>query len=109
MKHALTLGFLFLISSSLSGCGPKFEEAAPIEDVQIYEGGLGVVTEIVADGNMAVIRHEEIPGFMMAMTMTFGIRSDSVRNAFSQGDSIRFDVAFDGIDSWLSRVERIED
>ena len=105
MRYLPLLTLLILLCTS---CGPKFEEAEPITDVRIYPGGTGVVTEIVADGNMAVVRHEEIPGFMMAMTMPFGLRADSIRDAVAVGDSIDFDVAFDGIDSWIHRVTVLE-
>ena len=92
----------------LSACS-KPEPEPVATDVRIYEGGKGRITEIVADGNMAVIRHDEIPGFMMGMTMTFGLREDSIRSAVQVDDSIHFDIAFDGIDSWISRVTVISE
>lgn len=97
----LASGLLF------SACASE-ETPSPPSDVRVYEGGVGFVKEIVADGNMAVVTHDEIPGFMMAMTMTFGLRADSVREAIAVGDSISFEVSFDGIDSWISRVHVIE-
>ncbi|HAY37501.1 MAG: copper-binding protein [Rhodothermales bacterium] len=93
-----------LLIFGIAGCGPKFEEAEPITDVRVYDGGVGIIIDLVADGQMAVVQHDEIPGFMMAMTMPFGLREDSIRKAIAVGDSIAFDVSFDGIDSWISRV-----
>ena len=95
---------LVILVIGITGCGPKFEKAEPITDERVYKGGAGIITEIIADGNMAIVQHDEIPGFMMAMTMPFGLREDSIRDAVSVGDSIAFDVSFDGVDSWISRV-----
>ena len=102
-----SFGLCLLIILCISACGsPDTPPANP--DVRVYEGGKGRVTDVVADGNMAIVKHDEIPGFMMGMTMTFGLREDSVRNYISVGDSIHFQVSFDGIDSWISSVRVIE-
>lgn len=36
----------------------------------------GVVTRIIADKKLVMVKHEEIPGFMMAMTMAFHVPAD---------------------------------
>lgn len=101
-------GVLFTLSFLLVGCRDSQPPAKPeTTAVKVYDGGVGKVREIVADGNMAVIVHDEIPGFMTAMTMTFGLREDSVRSAIATGDSISFQVSTDGIDSWISQVRVI--
>jgi Cu/Ag efflux protein CusF len=97
---------LLLLSFILVACSDPQPPINP-ESVRVFEGGVGKVREIVADGNLAVVVHDEIPGFMTAMTMTFGLREDSVRHAISTGDSISFQVSFDGIDAWISRVKVI--
>lgn len=102
------LNFLLLVGMLVLGSACGEPEPAPVSaDVKYHDGGKGRIVELVADGTMAVVRHDEIPGFMMGMTMTFGLREDSVRSAVQAGDSIHFEVAFDGIDSWISRVQVI--
>jgi Cu/Ag efflux protein CusF len=91
----------------LSACTQQEPPPEP-KEVRVYEGGKGRIKDIVADGNMAIVIHDEIPGFMMGMTMPFGIREDSIREAIAVGDSIAFDVSSDGIDNWISRVTVIK-
>lgn len=104
----LNYSVLFTLSFLLVGCSDSQPPAEPeTTTVKVYDGGVGKVREIVADGNMAVVVHDEIPGFMTAMTMTFALREDSVRSAIATGDSISFQVSTDGIDSWISQVRVI--
>ena len=103
MLRPLLFPLLLLLVLPQTACQTP-EPPEPAVEVKIYEGGVGRVKDIVADGNMAIVTHDEIPGFMLGMTMTFGLREDSVRRAIAVGDSISFDVSFDGIDSWISRV-----
>lgn len=100
-KKGIFFAALLITASACSERTPGYSES---EEIRTASGGRGLVLEIIADGNMAVIKHDEIPGFMMAMTMTFGLREDSIRSAISNGDSIAFEVSYDGIDSWISRV-----
>ena len=51
----------------------------------------GIIVNISHDENRMIINHDEVPGFMMAMQMTFNIDSDENLNNFSIGDSILFD------------------
>jgi len=106
MVSKYSLSFAMLVW--MTACAQP-EPAVENSDVKTYEGGKGRIVDIVADGNMAVIRHDEIPGFMMGMTMTFGLREDSIRSAVQPNDSIHFNVAFDGIDSWISKVTVISE
>ena len=90
MVSKYSLSFAMLVW--MTACAQP-EPAVENSDVKTYEGGKGRIVDIVADGNMAVIRHDEIPGFMMGMTMTFGLREDSIRSAVQPNDSIHFNVA----------------
>ena len=53
-----------------------------------YEG-TGRVEEVIADDSQVVIAHEEIPGLMDAMTMSFDV-SDELLAAVEAGDRVRF-------------------
>lgn len=106
MKRSIPAG-IFLALLLLSGC----EEEPPFRTIEIplmaYEGS-GVVTDYLDASELIVIRHGEIEGYMMAMTMPFQIREDSVRNAFAIGDSIDFKLAYDGTDSWVTSITTVE-
>ncbi len=50
----------------------------------------GVVRAVVTELNVLVITHEDIPGYMPAMTMGFRTLSPSIRDTVKVGDTVRF-------------------
>lgn len=68
----------------------------------------GVVRELRPDGSNVVIRHEEIPGFMMAMTMPFTARDPRQVAGLQPGDKVTFRLLVTDDESWIDTVERIE-
>jgi Cu/Ag efflux protein CusF len=54
--------------------------------------GRGVVRGVLADMQVLVITHEELAGFMPAMTMGFRAASAKVYEGVQIGDEIRFTV-----------------
>lgn len=68
----------------------------------------GVVVRILENSRLIQIRHGDIEGFMPAMTMPFAWREDSVRQAVAVDDSIRFTIATDGVDHWITSAARID-
>src|SRR5712691_2100697 len=52
----------------------------------------GVVLAILADLEVVVLTHEEIPGFMAPMTMGFRAASPKIYEGVRIGDAVRFTV-----------------
>ena len=52
----------------------------------------GVVRAILADLDVVVLTHEEIPGYMPPMTMGFRATSPKIYNGVQFGDAVRFTV-----------------
>ncbi|SVD56267.1 uncharacterized protein METZ01_LOCUS409121, partial [marine metagenome] len=50
----------------------------------------GTIIEIRKESNEFLIHHDEIPGFMMAMTMPFKLADSLDINRFGIGDSVDF-------------------
>ena len=50
----------------------------------------GVIIDIYNDKSQMMIKHDEVPGFMMEMTMMFNIDSSISLNEFEIGDSLNF-------------------
>lgn len=67
----------------------------------------GVVKELRADGSNIVIRHEAIPGFMMAMTMPFTARDPREVDGLKAGDQVTFRLLVTADESWIDSVERV--
>lgn len=67
----------------------------------------GVVVEVRADGKCAVIRHEEIPGYMAAMTMPFHVRDTNELAGLQPDDEIAFRFFVAREESWIGQVQRL--
>lgn len=56
---------------------------------------VGVITKIHFDRHELTIHHDEIPNFMMAMTMNFKLKPDEDIQKFTVGDSMHFKLTFE--------------
>ena len=56
----------------------------------------GEIEGILEDGKVLLIKHEEIPGYMQAMTMKFEVADPSKTPALSVGDLVGFTLVTDG-------------
>lgn len=59
--------------------------------------------------NRIFINHEEIPGYMDAMTMPFTVKNREEIEPFTIGDAIRFEFYVSPDSSWIQNIERIPD
>ena len=82
-----------------TGCGP-----APTPD--ILEGE-GLVEKVIVPDRRLVIAHEDIPGFMDAMTMSFEVNKPSLLHRFKPGDRIRFTLERTKLTVYLVAAEKI--
>lgn len=69
----------------------------------------GRVEEIRRGGGEVLVAHEEIAGFMAAMTMPFAAQPALDPDAFAPGDVIRFRLVVDGAISWIDSVRIVGD
>ena len=61
----------------------------------------GKVISVDSDSNRLTIAHEEIPGFMQAMTMPFAVRDLSELELVSPGDEVEATLVVSAEQSWL--------
>jgi Cu/Ag efflux protein CusF len=54
--------------------------------------GMGTVIIVKTDQNMVVVDHQDIPGFMGAMTMGFTVTDPSLLDHVAAGDMVRFTI-----------------
>jgi protein SCO1 len=73
---------ILLISILIIHCGSN-EKTYP---------AYGVIHEVFPDKQEMLIHHDEIPGFMMAMTMRLKVDSSIQIDEWSRGDSINFEI-----------------
>ncbi len=72
----------------LASCGPR-EARGP----KVHEG-LGTIVALESDH--VTLDHEDIPGFMKAMTMSFPVKDSSILPDFEEGMRVRFRIEVDG-------------
>jgi Cu/Ag efflux protein CusF len=90
--------FLLLLVAS---CQPP---AAPERLV-----GRGIVQKVVVNDRRVVIAHEDMPGFMAAMTMSFEVKNPALLEKVTQGDYVRFTVERTDQTLYLVAVEKEEE
>mgnify|MGYP003870291731 CR=1 FL=1 len=70
---------------------------------QVYEVR-GIVREIRSEGRVAVIKHEEIPGYMAAMTMPFDVKDPRELAGVAPGDAVQFRLTVTDTDGWIDQI-----
>ncbi len=67
----------------------------------------GQVLTVRPDGAELVIRHDEVKGFMPAMTMPFRLKDPEAARGRLPGDLIRATLMVTDEEAWLAKVEKI--
>ena len=67
---------------------------------------MGVGTSAVVGGTEITIKHEDIPGFMPAMTMAYFLKKDEKADGIGPGDLVTATLVADGSSLWLQDVRK---
>lgn len=67
----------------------------------------GVIQEIKRDGEIAIIDHEEIPGYMKRMIMPFRAKDPAEFADRKPNDRVSFRLLVTELESWVDRVTKI--
>ncbi len=99
---------LLLLVGLLAGCKPG---ATPGVGASTGTNGAtrtfqvkGVVHEIMPDKNRVRIAHEEIPGYMKAMTMPFDVKTPADLTGIKPGDTVSFRMVVTDTDGWIENI-----
>ena len=95
MKYYIALCIILPLLS----CGPP-----PSPEILVGEG---TVKKVVVPDRRVVIAHEDIPGFMHAMTMSFEVNKPSLLHNLEPGDRVRFTLEMTKLTLYLVAVEQI--
>lgn len=103
-KSPLASLFLFTFCLALAGssCGPRRsanEKRYPLK---------GKVVSVEKTDRTATIAHEEVAGYMPAMTMPFKIKKDSDLEMLKPGDQVTGTLVVDDLSSWLEIISIME-
>ncbi|HUA68064.1 MAG TPA: copper-binding protein [Candidatus Saccharimonadales bacterium] len=67
----------------------------------------GVVEKIAPDQRQVTIHHQDIPGYMMEMTMDFPVQDTNELNGISVGDKITFTLVVGQTNDWVENIHRV--
>lgn len=95
--RALVATSLLLLAPAVFAADSK--PAAPAKAAAQRHPLRGVVTSVLADKSALMVKHEEIPGVMRAMTMMFKVDAATLKTV-KQGDAIT-GLMSRGADGWL--------
>lgn len=94
------------VACVVGGCGGP--EAPPLQRGETAYPATGIIREFPVDGRTVVIRHDEIPGYMPKMTMTFTVRDPRELRALTVGDSVAFRLVATENDHWIDSLRRLD-
>jgi protein SCO1 len=104
MKHAsqtlfLIIGISILIAN-LTSCSKSEHSPGETSESRRYEL-TGRIVSVDKEHRQVTIQHEEIKGFMEAMTMPFAVKDQDALNEMAEGDQIKATLVVDWGRSWI--------
>jgi protein SCO1/2 len=109
--NQILLLILCALSIAVAGCKPNsagVSDAAHAADAAPRTYPVrGVVQAVSPDGRHATIKHEAVPGYMQAMTMTFSVRDTNELAGVAAGDDVSFTLAVTDTDDWIENIQRL--
>jgi protein SCO1 len=66
----------------------------------------GLIKELKPDGKTVVIRHEEVPNYMPAMTMPFEAKVPDELKRLAVGDPVEFRMTVTDDDVWIDQIRK---
>lgn len=109
---ALVLLWLFGVRSIRTttpspATGVKLAPAAPLVSTNLQTFFVrGVVKEVKPDGKTVIVDHEEIPNYMVKMTMPFKVKDPNQLANLGTNDAIHFRLNVDEYESWIDQVTK---
>lgn len=112
MKDMISHLLLATLALCVSGCGRTHDHPTSgrratdfSTNVTAYEVR-GLLKEIRKNGAAALINHEDIPGYMEAMTMLLDVKDTNELVGLTPGDAITFRMLVTDSDGWIDRVKK---
>jgi protein SCO1/2 len=67
----------------------------------------GVVVNVKPGAKEVEIKHEEIPGYMPAMTMPFDVRDTNELTGLASGDTVSFRMIVTDTEGWIDQIRKL--
>jgi protein SCO1 len=96
-----------------AGCrlpSARLDDATPVTETgeaqRVFQVK-GIVMEVNAPEKEVEIKHEEIPGYMKAMTMPFEVRDTNELAGLEPGDSVSFRMIVTESEGWIEQIRKL--
>lgn len=90
------------VALGLAGCAAPKQSAEPTKEYQMR----GEIMGLDASGHVATIKHEEIKGFMGAMTMGYPVKDPAEFSKLTVGEPITATLYKNGDDFWIGNIQK---
>jgi protein SCO1/2 len=67
----------------------------------------GIVIEVTPAEKQVRIKHDAIPGYMQAMTMSFDVKDTNELADIGPGDPVSFRIVVEGNNGWIDQIKKI--
>lgn len=101
-------GFRMTVLTALLSFAPPTAPVALAADATRTFEVRGEVRRLVPEGKVLVIKHEEIPGYMDAMTMPFQVKDAAEMAGIGVGDKLLFRMTVTEDDGWIDQIRILE-
>jgi protein SCO1/2 len=112
MVRLLPFSFLLLVVAAVS-CEKSPQPlrttpaaAAARTNQQIFQVK-GVVMKVKPESKEIEIKHEEVPGYMPAMTMPFDVKHTNDLAGIAPGDAVSFRMIVTDTEGWIDQIKKI--
>lgn len=105
---------LLLVVTSCEKKSPGTITSAPAATVASLNTNLqvfqvrGVIVSVNAPDKTVRIQHEEIPGYMDAMTMPFDVKDTNELVGLNPGDAVTFRMLVTETDGWIEQIKKLD-
>ena len=83
MKYWVLILMLVFVAGFISGCGKSGGDKEKVYDIK------GKVVAVDTEKKKVTLNHEDIPGYMQAMEMSFDVTDTKVLEGLKPGDQVR--------------------
>jgi protein SCO1/2 len=87
---------------------PKATSAVVAKNYEQIFQVKGVIKELQPEKKKVTITHEEIPGYMEAMTMSFDVKDAQELNGLQPGDSVAFRMTVTDDEGWIDQLKKVD-
>jgi protein SCO1/2 len=101
------VGLVVFVALSCGNAACRRAETPPPGEKTVEYPLRGQVLAVRPEIGEIRIDHEEIPGFMAAMAMSFAVKDTALLEGLARGDLVAGTLVVGQTDAWLSRLEKV--